>query len=182
MHDKNGAYLSAIESVMKPVDGLSGAWSAIESAMKPVGGRSLAQATMESLMKYERSGAQFAMESLMKPVNEFRRMQATIESLTKPSLDWQKQLNLFKATQVSLGFPNIIKSRLSIDSFLPLVPGRPYVPLPVPPTAVTDEAYEEISPEIIPAPSPELVPITNHKPVFIVHGHDHETSSLSQLV
>ena len=35
--------------------------------------------------------------------------------------------------------------------------------------------YEEISPENIPAPSPELVPITNHKPVFIVHGHDHET-------
>ena len=45
----------------------------------------------------------------------------------------------------------------------------------MPPTAVTDEVYEEISPEIIPAPSPELVPITNHKPVFIVHGHDHET-------
>ena len=86
-----------------------------------------------------------------------------------------KQLNLLKATQASLEFPNIIKSRLSIDSFLPLVPGRPYAPLPVPPTAVTDEAYEEISPENIPAPSPELVPITNHKPVFIVHGHDHET-------
>ncbi len=35
--------------------------------------------------------------------------------------------------------------------------------------------YEEISPEIIPAPSrsPELVPITDHEKVFIVHGHDH---------
>lgn len=75
----------------------------------------------------------------------------------------------------SIGFPNIIRGRLSTDSFPPLVPGRPYTPSPVPPTAVTEEVYEEISPEIIPAPSRELVPITDHKPVFIVHGHDHET-------
>ena len=205
MNDKNGAYLSAMESLMKPVDGLSRAQFAMESLMKDELSRaqfamesltkdelSRAQFAMESLMKDELSRAQAAMESLMKPVdglsraqaameslmkpvNEFRRMQATIESLMKPPLDWQKQLNLLKATQASLGFPNIIKSRLSIDSFPPLVPGRSYAPLPVPPTAVTDEAYEEISPENIPAPSPELVPITNHKPVFIVHGHDHET-------
>ena len=48
MHDKNGAYLSAIESLMKYE-------------------RNRAQFAMESLMKYERNRAQFAMESLMKP-------------------------------------------------------------------------------------------------------------------
>lgn len=38
-----------------------------------------------------------------------------------------------------------------------------------------NEVYKEISSEIIPAPSssPELVPITSHEKVFIVHGHDH---------
>lgn len=97
--------------------------------------------------------------------------------LANPAVDWQKQLNLLKSTQERLVFPNIIRDGLSIDSFPPLVPGQPYAPLPVPPTAVTDEVYEEIVPEIIPVPSPsaELVPITCHEKVFIVHGHDHET-------
>lgn len=81
---------------------------------------------------------------------------------------WQKQ--------TSLGFPNIIKGDLSIDYFHSLVPEQSYTPSPVSPAStITPEVYEEISPEIIPAPSPGLVPITNHKPVFIVHGHDHET-------
>ena len=94
--------------------------------------------------------------------------------LANPAVDWQKQLNLLKSTQERLVFSNIIRGGLSIDSFPLLGPGQPYAPSPVPPTAVTDKVYEEI-PQEIPAPSPELVPITNHKPVFIVHGHDHET-------
>ena len=157
MNDKNGTYLSAIESVRKPFDDLRRTQAAIESIRQP----------FDDLRRTQ--------ESIRQPFDDLRRTQAAIESVMKPALDWQKQVGLLKATQASLGFPNIIKSRLSIDSFPPLVPGRPYAPLPVPPTAVTDEAYEEISPEIIPAPSRELVPIANHKPVFIVHGHDHET-------
>lgn len=141
MNYKNGTYLSAIESIMKPFDDL-----------------------------------RRTQESVMKPLDDLRRTQAAIESVMKPTLDWQKQLNLLKTTQASLGFPNIIRGELAVDPFRISTPTQRRTPLfDLPPTSSTGEVYEEISPEIIPAPSPELVPITNHKPVFIVHGHDHET-------
>ena len=100
----------------------------------------------------------------------------SIARIANPAVDWQKQLNLFKATQARLEFPNIIRNGLSANPFRISTPTQPRTPLfDLPPTSSTGEVYEEISPEIIPAPSAELVPITNHKPVFIVHGHDHET-------
>ena len=146
MNYKNGTYLSAIESVMKPVDEFSRAQGAIESAMKPA-------------LDWQ---------------NELSRAQGAIESAMKPTLDWQKQLNLLKATQAGLGFPNIIRGELAVDPFRISTPAQRRTPLfDLPLTSRTGEVYKEISPEIIPAPSPELVPITNHKPVFIVHGHDH---------
>ena len=128
----------------------------------------------------ELSRTQLAMESAMKPAldweNELSRTQLAIESVMKPALDWEKQLNLFKATQVRLEFPYIIRGGLPGNSPSISIPARRSTPLfDSPPTASTGEVYEEFSPEIIPAPSPELVPNTNHKSVFIVHGHDHET-------
>ena len=81
---------------------------------------------------------------------------------------WQKS--------TTLGFPNIIRSGLSIDSFPPLVPGQHYVPSPVSPTVtITDEVYEEIPPDTISTPWTESVlPKTNGKAAdkrfFIGHG------------
>ena len=89
-------------------------------------------------------------------------------------MDWQKQLNFLKSPQASLGFPNIIRGELAVDPFRSSTPTQRRTPLfDFPPPESTGEVYEEISTEIIPAPSPELVPITSHGKVFIVHGHDH---------
>ena len=113
---------------------------------------------------------------VMKSVNEMRRSYDKIARVMEPYQDWQKQLNLLRATQVRLEFPNIIRGRLSVNpSHISTPEQRRTSPLEPSPTAISNETPEEISTEIIPAPSPELVPITNHKPVFIVHGHDHET-------
>ena len=78
--------------------------------------------------------------------------------------------------RASLGFPYIIKSGLSVNPSHISTPEQCRTPLlESSPTTITHEVYEEISPEIIPAPSPSprLVPITSHEKVFIVHGHDH---------
>ena len=99
------------------------------------------------------------------------------DSLTRATdyaSDWQKRVNFLSETQASLGFPNIIRGELAVDPFRISTPTQRRTPLfDLPPTSSTGEVYEEISPEIIPAPSPELVPITNQDKVFIVHGHDH---------
>ena len=98
-----------------------------------------------------------------KPIRDARTV---IERVVEVHQCWQKQ--------ATLEFPNIIRDRLSVNPFRISTPTQRRTPLlDSPPTTSAGEAYEEISPEIIPAPSPELVPITNHKPVFIVHGHDH---------
>ena len=100
----------------------------------------------------------------------------SVSRIANPAVDWQEQLNLLKATQASLGFPNIIKNGLLTNPSRISTPEQHRTPLLEPsPTAITPEVYEEISPEIIPVPSPELVPITDHQKVFIVHGHDHES-------
>ncbi len=115
-----------------------------------------------------------SIERVMKPFNELSRAQSSIERAMKPTLNWQKRANFLSETQASLGFPNIIRSRLSVNPFRISTPTQRRTPLlDSPPTASTSEVYEEISPEIIPVPSPELVPITNQEKVFIVHGHDH---------
>ena len=62
-------------------------------------------------------------------------------------------------------------------SILPLsAPEKFYTELSTPSLTIgSNEVYKGIFPEIIPASSrsPELVPITSHEKVFIVHGHDH---------
>ena len=91
-----------------------------------------------------------------------------IERVVEVHQCWQKQ--------ATLEFPNIIRDRLSVNPFRISTPTQRRTPLlDSPPTTSAGEAYEEISPEIIPAPSPELVPITNQQKVFIVHGHDHSS-------
>ena len=88
----------------------------------------------------------------------------------------QKQLSLISAMQANLGFPNIIRSRSSVNpSHISALEQHNTLSPESSPTAIASETDEKISPEIIPVPSSELVPITNHKPVFIVHGHDHKT-------
>ena len=117
-----------------------------------------------------------AIESMRSPFAELRRPLSAIESVMKPTLDWQKRVNFLSETQASLGFPNIIRGKLSANPFRISTPTQRRAPLlNLPPASSTGEVYEEISPEIIPAPSPELVPITNHEKVFIVHGHDHSS-------
>ena len=97
-----------------------------------------------------------------------RSMAATAALAAEAHQYWQKS--------TTLGFPNIIRSGLSIDSFRPLGPGRHYAPSSVPPAAtVTDEVYEEIPPDTISTPWPESVlPKTNGKAAdkrfFIGHG------------
>ena len=99
---------------------------------------------------------------------------ANMESLMKFEQDWQKRVNFLSETQASLGFPDIIRGKLAVDPFRISTPTQRRTPLlDLPPTASAGEVYEEIFPEIIPVPSPELVPITNQEKVFIVHGHDH---------
>ena len=103
-----------------------------------------------------------------------RHTAADMESLMKFEQDRLKRLNFLSETQASLGFPNIIRGELAVDPFRISTPTQRRTPLfDLPPTSSTSEVYEEIPPEIIPAPSSELVPITNHEKVFIVHGHDH---------
>ena len=113
-------------------------------------------------------------ERVMRSDQEARRVRAEMECMANPDMDLQ--LRVLTATQTRFEFPNIIKGRLSVNPFHISTPKQRSTPLLEPsPTVITSETYEEISPETIPAPSPNLVPITNHKPVFIVHGHDHET-------
>ena len=112
-------------------------------------------------------------ESIRNPFDDLRRTQAAIESVRKPTLDWQKQLNLFKAMQVRLEFPYIIRGGLPGNLPSISIPARHSTPLfDLPPTSITVEVYEEFSPEIIPAPSPELAPITNQEKVFMMGGND----------
>ena len=83
------------------------------------------------------------------------------------------EVHQYRQRQATIGFPNIIRSGLSVNPSRISTRGTPLLdPLP---TALIGEVYKEISPEIIPAPSssPELVPITRYEKVFIVHGHDH---------
>ena len=80
----------------------------------------------------------------------------------------------------SLNFPNSIIPRPTDNSiWRPIVPEERRVPSPeTDSTTFIDEVNEEISPETIPAPSPDLYPITNHEKVFIVHGRDHATRDI----
>ena len=159
MNHKNRAYLSAIESVRSPFAELSRKLPTIESVRSPFAELSRKLPTIESMRS---------------PFAELSRPLSAIESVMKPTLDWQKRVNFLSEMQPSLGFPNIIRSGLSANPFRISTPTQRRTPLlDLPPTSSTGEVYEEISPEIIPAPSPELVPITNHEKVFIVHGHDH---------
>ena len=124
------------------------------------------------------------MTRLANPAEEVRRAYADMARLANPAEDWEKQVSFLSATPASLGFPNIIRDGLGLDSFRSSLPGRHYAPSPgTPPATIIDKVYEEISPEIIPAPPPELVPITNREKVFIVHGHDHAArDTVSELV
>ena len=89
-----------------------------------------------------------------------------------------KRLKKLRSTLLGCQFYETIIVHRS-PRILPLsAPEKFYTELSTPFLTIgIDEVYKEIFPEIIPAPSraPELVPITDHKPVFIVHGHDHET-------
>ena len=161
------AAMTSVPSAYENPRGGSAAMASVPSAYENSRGGSAAMTSVPSAYENPRSGSA-AMTSVPSVYENPRGGSTAVTGRTVEAHQYQQK-------QTTLKFPNIIKNRLSIDSFLPLVPRRPYAPLPVPPTAVTDEAYEEISPENTPAPSPELVPITNHKPVFIVHGHDHET-------
>ncbi len=176
MNDKNRAYLSAIESARNPFAELSRTQSAIERSIRPFTELSRTQFAIEKAMRpfAELSRTQSTIERSIRPFTELSRTQFAIEKAIRPTLDWQKQVNFLSKTQVSLGFPNTIRSELSANPFRISPPTQRRTPLfDSPPTASTGEVYEEISPEIIPAPSPELVPITNQEKVFIVHGHDH---------
>ena len=114
------------------------------------------------------------MERIPDPAEELQSRYAAITSLPNLAEDWEKQVSFLSATPASLEFPNIIRDGLGLDSFGSSLPGRHYALSPgTPPATIIDKVYEEISPEIIPAPPPELVPITNREKVFIVHGHDH---------
>ena len=120
--------------------------------------------------------AQAALESVMKPVNEFIRAQAAIESVMKSALDWQKQLNLLKATQARLEFPYIIRDRLSVNPSYISTLEQHNTPSPeLSPTAITPKVHEEIPPDTIPIPLTEpVLPKINdkaqNKRIFIGHG------------
>ncbi|MDD9974636.1 MAG: nucleotide-binding protein [Candidatus Poribacteria bacterium] len=155
MNYKNGTYLSAIESLSSPFEDLKRA--------------------QESLLGSPFEDLKRAQESLLgSPFEDLKRAQDAIVSVREPAVDWQKRVNFLSETQASLGFPNIIRGELAVDPFRISIPTQRRTPLlDLPPTSSTDEVYEEISPEIIPAPAPELVPNTSRGTVFIVHGHDH---------
>ena len=115
-----------------------------------------------------------AITSLPDPAEELQSRYAAITSLPNLAEDWEKQVSFLSATPASLEFPNIIRDGLGLDSFGSSLLGRPYAPsLGTLSAIITGEVDKEIAPGIIPVPSPELVPITSHKKVFIVHGHDH---------
>ena len=81
----------------------------------------------------------------------------------------------YQQKQAILKFPDIIRGELPVNPPPIPIPSRRSTPLlEPPPTANTGKVYEEI----IPASSAELVPITNHKQVFIVHGHDHASRDI----
>ncbi len=92
-------------------------------------------------------------------------------------------LKLLYQTQLGATWGDLKKGS-SIDSFRPFISGQPYVSLSGIPLATIDGVYEDILPGIIPIPSPELyrvldlVPVTPHHKVFIVHGHDHESRDI----
>ena len=147
--------------------------SALEANLD--GLRGAAPALAKQLAHLDQGGAASALKKQLADLDQIGGVAfANMESLMKLEQDWQKQVNFLSKTQASLGFPDIIRSGLSADPFRISTPTQRRTPLVEPsPTANTSEVYEEVSPEIIPALSAELVPIASHAKVFIVHGHDH---------
>ena len=176
-YDQLGTAASALEERLGHYDQLGIAASALEERLGHYDQLGAAASALEErLGHYDQLGA--AASALEERLGHYDQLgtaaSANMESLMKLEEDWQKQVNFLSETQASLGFPDIIRSGLSADPFRISTPTQRRTPLVEPsPTANTSEVYEEVSPEIIPAPSAELVPIASHAKVFIVHGHDH---------